>query len=58
MKRKKEMNYHALFVSGIAFMGAGIVFFTSVNVGVGAGLLGMGMVFMIIGGRNKNKWRR
>jgi hypothetical protein len=55
---KKIKDYRALFASGIAFLGAGVVFLTSVNSGVGAGLLIIGAAFMIIGAKNKDKWRK
>jgi hypothetical protein len=34
---------------GIAFMVVGAVFMTSINPGVGIGLIGVGLVFIIIG---------
>ena len=55
---KQEKNYQALFVSGITFMGAGVVFLTTINRGIGAGLIIIGAVMMIIGGKNKNKWQK
>ena len=39
-------------------MGAGVVFLTSINNGVGAGLMILGAVFMVIGAKNKDKWRK
>ena len=49
-------NYKALFFSGLTFAGAGVVFMASVNPGVGGGLIVIGITFMIIGGKNKDKW--
>ena len=52
---KKQTDYRALFCMGITFIGAGVVFMTSVNSVVGSGLLGLGAVFLVIGGKNKDK---
>ena len=52
----KQTNYKALFFSGITFVGAGVVFMTSVNAVIGGSLIGIGIAFMIIGGKNKEKW--
>ncbi|MBW2989378.1 hypothetical protein KY358_03610 [Candidatus Woesearchaeota archaeon] len=54
----KETNYKGIFFSGITFVGAGVVFMTSVNVGLGAAFIGIGIMFMIIGGKNKDKWKK
>jgi hypothetical protein len=53
---EKKKNYKAIFFTGITFIGTGVVFMTSVNAGLGAAFIGMGGIFMIIGGKNKNKW--
>ena len=48
-------NYQALFVVGITFMGAG----TALMVAVGPSMLGLtavGLIFMIIGLANREKW--
>jgi len=55
--RKNQPNYQALFASGVVFFCAGAVFIISVNGGVGAGLMILGGSFMIIGGKNKYKWK-
>jgi len=52
----KETNYKALFFSGLTFAGAGVAFMATVNPGVGGGLIVIGIAFMIIGGKNKDKW--
>ena len=56
--KKKQPNYRALFASGAVFLSAGAAFMISVNRGVGAGLMILGGSFMIIGGKNKDKWRK
>jgi hypothetical protein len=58
MSEKKEPNYRALFAVGIAFLGAGVALTSATGIGVGAGLMGMGAVFMIIGAKNRDKWQK
>jgi hypothetical protein len=55
--RKKQPNYRALFASRVVFFCAGATLMISVNGGVGAGLMILGGSFMIIGGKNKDKWK-
>jgi hypothetical protein len=55
--KEKQINYQALFVAGIIFLGAGAMYLISVNSGVGAGLMILGSSFMVIGGKNKDKWK-
>lgn len=52
----KEPNYKALFFLGITFAGTGVVFMSSVNPGLGGAFIALGIIFMIIGGKNKEKW--
>ena len=54
----KEKNYQALFFMGVTFVGVGVVFMSSVNPGLGAAFMAMGGLFMIIGGKKKDKWRK
>jgi hypothetical protein len=56
--KKQETNYKAIFFSGITFVGTGVVFMTSVNVAIGAAFISIGITFMIIGGKNKEKWSK
>ena len=56
MKKKKQINYQAFFIAGIIFMGAGAIFTISVNPGLGAALIGLGVVWMLIGVKHKDKW--
>ena len=55
---KKQINYKVFFPVGIAFIGAGAVFLASVNEGVGAGLIILGVVYMILGLKNKPKKKK
>ncbi len=46
----KEQNKKQKFIAiGVCFIGAGVVFMASVNPGVGAGLMGVGVAWIIIG---------
>jgi len=49
LTEKQKPNYKAFIPVGISFIGAGTVFMTAVNPGVGVGLMGVGIVFLIIG---------
>jgi hypothetical protein len=40
---------------GITFMGTGVVFLTAVNPAIGLGLIGVGIAFIAIGIKNKDK---
>lgn len=53
---KKQINYQAIFFLGLTFIGAGVVFMAAVNPGLGAAFIGLGALYMIIGGKNKDKW--
>ncbi|MFH1771170.1 MAG: hypothetical protein ABH828_06475 [archaeon] len=48
-QKKRPVDYKALFVMGIIFMGAGIAIG---NYGISA----MGLIFFLIGALNKDKW--
>ena len=54
-QKKKEINYQAFFISGIMFLGAGAIFTISVNPGSGVALMGLGIVWMLIGVKNRYK---
>jgi hypothetical protein len=58
MKNKKEKNYKPMFYMGIIFMGTGVIFMTSINLAVGAAFLGLGVTYMILGSKNKEKVER
>ena len=55
-KQKNNINYQAIFFMGVTFVGAGVVFMTSVNAGLGAAFIAIWAVNMVIGGKNKDKW--
>ena len=55
---KKQINYKAFFFLGLTFVGAGVVFISSVKSGLGFAFIGLGIVWMIIGGKNKDKWKK
>lgn len=57
-QEKKQINYQAFFAIGVVFMGAGVVFLSNINAGLGAGLIVLGAVWMIIGAKNKDKWKK
>jgi len=52
---EKKPNYKAFIPVGITFLGAGVALMAAVNPGVGAGLIGMGIIFIILGVKNKEK---
>jgi hypothetical protein len=52
----KESNYRALFVIGIAFIGAGISLAAAGLITTGVSILSIGIVFFVIGISNRKKW--
>ena len=56
--KEKQTNYKAMFFSGITFLGVGIVFMASVNAGLGAAFIVIGIALMVTGGKNKDKWKK
>jgi len=52
---KKEPNYKAFIPIGITFMGAGAALLAAVNPGIGVALIGVGVVFLIIGIKKTRK---
>ena len=56
-KMKKQINYQAFFAVGIIFFAVGITFTSAVNKGLGAAFITLGIVYMIIGVKNKDKWK-
>ena len=57
MKNKDDnINYKAFVPIGITFIGAGVTFMIAVNPPIGAGLIAVGVVFVIIRARkDQNK---
>ena len=58
MKKKTQINYQAFFFMGLTFVGTGVVFIAAVNSGLGVAFMGLGIVWMIIGWTNKDKWKK
>ena len=52
----KDPDYRAFFVMGICFLPMGIIFTTSVNGGF-MGITALGLIYMIIGLANRDKWK-
>ena len=60
MKRKKteqvkEINYQAFFFLGICFVGTGTALTAAISPGF-VGITGLGIVYMIIGLKDRDKW--
>jgi hypothetical protein len=55
--KEKQVNYQVLFAAGVIFLGAGAVNLIAVNELVGAGLMILGGSFMMVGAKNKDKWK-
>ena len=49
MTEKNGVNYKAFIPIGVTFLGAGVVFLTAVNSGVGTGLMVVGAIWIVIG---------
>jgi hypothetical protein len=56
-EEKKELNYKAIFLVGITFVGAGVAISAATGA-AGIGITGMGVVFILIGVRNRDKWKK
>jgi len=53
----KEQDYRAFFVMGICFLPMGIIFATSISPAF-IGIIVLGLLYMIIGLANRDKWIR
>lgn len=53
--QNQRPNYKAFIPIGITFMGAGVTFMVAVNPAIGAGLITVGVVFMIVGVRKSRE---
>ena len=51
----REVNYQAFFSIGLVFVSVGVVFMTTMNPGF-IGIMGLGIVYMILGLANRDKW--
>ena len=58
MKKKKQTDYQALFYMGIILVSVGVVFMASVNIGLGTAFIALGSLYMMFGGKNKDKWKK
>ena len=54
---KHETDYQALFVMGISFVGMGTALTASVNSGF-LGITALGIIYMLAGLKNKDKWKK
>lgn len=54
----QNINYKAFIPIGIVFIGAGVTFLVAVNPAIGAALIGVGVVYVIIGARNSREKNR
>jgi hypothetical protein len=55
-KQKNNINYQSIFFMGISFVGLGVVFIAAVNEILGVSFMIIGILNMIIGAKNKDKW--
>ena len=53
---KRETDYRVFYFMGVAFTGLGVVLMVSSNMGF-SGLLALGIVYIIIGLKNRDKWK-
>ena len=53
----KATNYKVFIPIGVCFTGAGVVFIAEVNPVIGIALVGVGVVWMIIGLKKRNQMR-
>jgi len=56
-KSKEEPNYLAFFIMGICFFPMGIIFTAVISLGF-MGFIGMGLIYMVIGLINREKWKK
>ena len=56
-KQKRETDYRVFFILGICLMGLGISLMLTVGPAF-LGFLGSGVVFMVIGLANRDKWAK
>ena len=51
----KEINYQAFFVMGIIFVGSGTALTAAISPGF-IGITALGIIYMLIGLKNRDKW--
>jgi hypothetical protein len=52
-----EPNYRALFVMGLLLVAAGVALMISVELMVGLMLVPMGVLWIVVGAVNRDKWK-
>ena len=52
---EKETDYKALYTLGISMIGLGIIFTAAINTFF-VGFLVVGVIYMVVGLKNKDKW--
>jgi uncharacterized membrane protein HdeD (DUF308 family) len=55
MNKQKRPNYKPFIPIGITFIGAGVVFMASLNRAIGISLMGIGVVYLILGIRKRKE---
>lgn len=53
---KKEPNYQVFFIIGFIWIPVGIVFMITINPVLGVAFMGLGVSYIAIGLRNRDKW--
>jgi len=53
--QNQKPNYKAFIPIGITFMGAGVTFMVVVNPAIGAGLIAVGVAYLVIGVRKSKE---
>ena len=56
-KEGREVDYQSFFVMGLSFVGLGIVFTATINPGF-LGITVLGVIYIILGWKNKDKWKK
>jgi len=54
---QQEPDYRVFFILGLCFTPMGLIFITTLNNPGLLGLTGMGIVYLVIGLANKDKWK-
>ena len=61
-KRKKgelgEPNYQTFFSIGVIWFPVGVVFMFTVNTSLGVTFMGLGIIYLVIGLVNRDKWMK
>ncbi len=53
-----EPNYEVFFIFGIFFLPMGIVLMITIDNPAFIGITGMGLIYMVIGLANRDKWKK